>query len=741
MSFTAYWKATTGFNVSDYPVKLGKPVAECSVAELTAHPMCGSISPFANVAYTATRDEILNSNIRYVGGAAGFTYPITSEHSETWAIAGKPSDSIRKQYRRTIFVACPSNLSMPAYFLSENTDARILIVEDIKDPNKLVINFGNTTDYGNNIYRTVNFKISGVQCRHTCNRGQTVYSTAPNQVDYEDPDTHTHTFYNIYPVWIYIYENEAYVVLWEYLCFFGGRYKATDPAESNFNYIQQGNFESFSQTTPKWLAMGYNPNNGDNNTTLHDLLPNGYADPVPTPAQFITIPDYYPYPFTDNLAPDGAGVVYGFTMNNSVTGGVYNCRLDIYLSAGNQWYRANTMCRAGCYFVNNGELLKPIIQNGIVIGYGTPEEESEIDTYRDLNHPVPSGGGGGGGGGGDDDDIDDHSMGAGSGISGICNLWLLTKSQLSDLHSAVNDDAPPGFDPLNSFISVMGLGVAPTYVTSNIETQATIKIKQSDGTAWDTGVSGHIVASQVSSFQFTNIKVNRKYNNFLDFSPYATHEIFLPMCGWLTLPDIAVDRTMIVTYLPDIESLKCRAVVSVVDNSGDRCVIGEKDGIMGAEVPFTNMGHSLFVGDAIVNGASIAGEVITGAIGAGFTKMNAQGGTYRPYEGFTVGMGGTLPGAIANAFVSGNVNRTHYLTGNGTRVGFSDGSRIIIKSIYHMVDKPDNYDHTVGKVCNKTGELSSFSGFTVCENPHINISALEAEKEEIKRLLEQGVIL
>lgn len=347
----------------------------------------------------------------------------------------------------------------------------------------------------------------------------------------------------------------------------------------------------------------------------------------------------------------------------------------------------------------------------------------------------------GSGGGGDDDDFDDHTMGAGTGISGICNLWLLTAGQLADLHSAINDDAPPGFDPLNSFISVMGLGVAPIYLTSDIETQAAIKIKQSDGTAWDTGVSGHIVASQVSAFQFTGITIDRKYNNFLDYSPYATHEIFIPMCGWLTLPDIAVDRTMTVTYLPDIESLKCRAVVSVVDNSGNRCVIGEKDGIMGAEVPFTNIGHSLFVGDAIVNGASIAGEVITGAIGAGFTKMNAQGGTYRPYEGFTVGMAGTLPGALANAFVSGNVNRTHYTTGNGTRVGFSDGSRIQVKSIYHRIDKPDNYEHTVGKVCNKTGMLSNFSGFTVCENPHVKFSALEAEKEEIKRLLEQGVIL
>ena len=385
-------------------------------------------------------------------------------------------------------------------------------------------------------------------------------------------------------------------------------------------------------------------------------------------------------------------------------------------------------------------MYKPLISGGAVYDYTDDmDAESEFDDITTVTGnnvpitppapPTPQ-----------KDDIDDHKMGAGTGISGMANLWLLTKAQLESLHTAFNS-APAGFDPMNSLISVMGLGVAPTYLFNDIQYITPINIRKSDGTSWSTGVEGHIVDAQKSAFQFTGITVNRKYNNFLDFSPYAIHEIFIPMCGWLTLPDIAVDRSITVTYLPDVESLKCRAVVSVVDNSGNRCVIGEKDGIMGADVPFTNTGHSLYVGEAIINGMNVAGEVITGAIGAGFTKTNAKGGTYRPYEGFTVGMAGTLPGAIGNALVSGQTNRTHYMTGNGTRIGFSDGENIQIKSTYHNIDKPRNYDHTVGKVCNKTGELSDFKGFTVCDNPHITFSALEDEKEEIKRLLEQGVIL
>lgn len=342
----------------------------------------------------------------------------------------------------------------------------------------------------------------------------------------------------------------------------------------------------------------------------------------------------------------------------------------------------------------------------------------------------------------DKDDIDDQVMGAGANLGSIARLWLLTRQQLQDLHAAFTS-APANYDPLSSFIGVLGFGVQPIKVVGDSLpwTLNPINIRMSNGEVWHTGVEGHIVDSQVSAFSFPDIHIKKRYNNFLDYSPYATHEIFIPMCGWLTLPDIAVDRTISVTYLPDLESMRCRAVVSVVDDEGDKCVIGVKDGIMGAEVPFSNLNHSVWLANLITNAADVAGEIVTGAIGAGFTKTNAKGGTYRPYEGFTIGMAGTLPGAVGNALLSGNVNRTHVVGSNGNRTGFSDGECVMIKSTYHKIDKPDNYDHTIGKVCNKTGQLTEFNGFTVCDNPHITFSALEAEKEEIKRLLEEGVIL
>ena len=52
------------------------------------------------------------------------------------------------------------------------------------------------------------------------------------------------------------------------------------------------------------------------------------------------------------------------------------------------------------------------------------------------------------------------------------------------------------------------------------------------------------------------------------------------------------------------------------------------------------------------------------------------------------------------------------------------------------------FGHTVGYLCNTIGKLKNFSGFTVCANPHITgVNCTDSEKEEIKRLLEEGVIL
>jgi hypothetical protein len=377
----------------------------------------------------------------------------------------------------------------------------------------------------------------------------------------------------------------------------------------------------------------------------------------------------------------------------------------------------------GLLFKDNNVIYKPIIEGGVVTGFTSdmdiPSEWDDMTNVTGNNisptppTPTPS----------SDDDIDEQQIGSGTGLGGVSNLWLLTEAQMSAFHNAMNS---ADWDVMSSIISVMGLGIPPIKILTDIEVITNIVLKKSDGTTWSSGVNGHICTSQKSSFNYPAIKIQRKYNDFRDFSPYATHEIFVPMCGWFTLPDIAVERGCKVSYVFDIENCKIRGIVDV-----DGCIVGERDGIMGCSVSLSNTGHALYVNSAIVNASN--------AVGSGISLLT--GGSVQGFEGAAMmGLSG-LSQSVGNAIVNDRINRTESMVGNGARTGFSDGEWILVKSTYTNSDEDPLYAHTVGYPCNKSGLLSTFHGFTKCINPHIHISASSREKEEIKQLLEQGVIL
>ena len=382
----------------------------------------------------------------------------------------------------------------------------------------------------------------------------------------------------------------------------------------------------------------------------------------------------------------------------------------------------------GGMFYHNGTYYKPIIEDGYVTGYTDDMTyPSDIDNWTDTTKhdvpPSPPGPGPGPAG----DDIDQNSFGGGSKLGGVDNLWLLTAQQLADLHTAMNNNNDPNFEPLNSIISVLGLAISPLYIFGDdISTLTNISIKKADGTSWSSGVNGHICSSQVSSFGLTgNISIQRKYNNFLDYPPYASHEIFLPLCGWIPLPSCCVGRKLSVYYVPDIQTGGVRGLVLC-----DGCIVGEKYGILGANIPFTSNGHGLMLGGIISGGVQTLADFATamGGLATGNAMATVYGGSSFFSDGF-------------NMALAANQNRTSVIGQNQDRTGFSDGTIIRIKSVYQDVKIDPLFGHTIGYLCHESGTLNNFHGFTVCENPHVHISATSAEKEEIKRLLEEGVIL
>lgn len=741
MSITAYWKATTGFNVEDYPVTLGKPLNQCSNAELIAHPLCGSISPYNNVAYSVAVEETIGGNgsrIGYVTGSAGFTYPINSYHSEEWTVGPNPSDDIRKQYRRTIFVACPTTVNLPAHCITDQCNSGILLVENITAPNKLVQVYGNTPSSGS--FQTFTVNIS-TQCRHTCQRGQSVYSSAPNQVQYTDPDTQKTTSYYIYPVWYYEYNNVSYLFREEFHESFGGVYRQGEPDEHNYNYITCNSSyrASFSTITPYVLAMGYNPNASSEAKALIDVVGrNAYADPIPDPAQFITTPLDFP---TFNLAPDGAGVVVGLTMSNSTQAGYRVCTLNMQLWAGNEWYRAPAFCRAGTYFVNNGELLKPIIKDGIVVGYGETDAESEIDDYKDLNHPVPSGPGGGGGGGTDEDNTDPIPTVGAPFASGLSRYYVTTAASpiLAHISEAMGawNLKDSGKDLYKNIISCKLIKSPAPIPVSGSEpfTVYGVTLQYQDADITLPVVNDNPTAS------FGSYTIPRKFNDFRDYAPYTKVEIYLPYCGWCALPSHVVGRSVSVTYYTDIIAATCKAVVYCNSN-----VVAEAAGVIGLDIPMVteNAGAKA---EAVTMGLLAYGKAgLQTALGVGAAVAT------KGKAGVKTAVGGleNLISAYSQTAMAFNQNYTEINGKNGDGCCIAGISAIVIKITRPKYGAnttapyvPSEYPHSTGFVSMKSAKVGSFTGLLVADNVDTSgiSGATEREKQLIKLYLESGVFV
>lgn len=746
MSITGHWKAATGFNTTDYTVTLGKPVADCSDTELTANPMCGSITTYNNTAYVCTSAEMTGSNLEVLAGAQ-FAYPTQGNKAEMWATNGKPTDELRRIYRRTIFIAVPVGVSINQYAITENVNSGVLIVEDIKDPNKLVIDCGSTPVSTGT--ETIIWSTSFV-CKHTCDRSQTMYSSAPNQVevvDNTDPDNPVTTYYYIYPVWLYVVGDTTFLLRQDYLNEMGGFYRGEGEQyeDQNNNYISVStNFTSFSQVTPQYLALGWNISPTENTSTLLDIFGEGsYPDPIPNPSQFS--PNPLPW-VCDNLSTDiSLDAPYNIyvTMNNSTVGSRLRRGLTIYQGRDYLWRRLSSYCRIGVYFVYNGELLKPIIKGGIVIGAGTVSDESEIDAYTDLKHPVPSGGGGGGGS--DEDESSPISKTEAPFATGLAHYYAMTAASpllqhISEAMSTHNIDSdkkdlyrnliscklikPPAPIPTTGSEPFTIYGVKPQYQGSDI----TLPV-----------VTGNPTAT------FGPYSISRKFNDFRDYAPYTKAEIFLPYCGWCALPSHVIGRSVKVYYFTDIIAATCKAVVTCIAREGEN-IIAEASGCIGLDIPFAseNVGAKMQAANTAMLATTAAAVDTSLSVGT-LTATKGQKGA----QGVIKGLSSYASGFAQMAMVA-NQNWTEISGKTGDGCNLAGATNIIIKitrpkygSYTESPYVPAGYGHNIGFTSMRKVTVGSVSGLLIADNPDVSgiVGATKREREEIRSLLESGIIV
>ena len=205
-------------------------------------------------------------------------------------------------------------------------------------------------------------------------------------------------------------------------------------------------------------------------------------------------------------------------------------------------------------------------------------------------------------------------------------------------------------------------------------------------------------------------------NNFLDYAPYTEIKLYIPFCGMVELPpNLFINSTVSVDMIIDIISGSCKGIV-MCNNTFYTSINGSL--MCGLPLSLEQCATKSL---SIINSAnSIMSGIIFG--NKNYSALNTV---------TTLGEAMIENNNIAPSHISGNMDSV---------VNFYDPQCCILFMTYPEVNMGD-IGKTHGKVCNYQDTLNNCHGYTVVNNPHLEIKCTNTEKDEITKLLEQGVIL
>lgn len=231
------------------------------------------------------------------------------------------------------------------------------------------------------------------------------------------------------------------------------------------------------------------------------------------------------------------------------------------------------------------------------------------------------------------------------------------------------------------------------------------------------------VDNQYVSIDCGNLYIEPFFKSFLDYAPYTRIGIFLPYIGYRELNvDEVMGLQINVTYHCDCLSGDCIAFIStsVIGPEGPQVpiVLAQFTGNCAVQVPFATVAFDNLISNSV--------SMLTNAIPA------------------VMGVKESIPSSVDAA-----MRATHSQSGDvqrGGNIGSSNGlmgvqTPYIIRRV-PIQNVPAQYISQKGYPSNISGTLSEFSGFAKVDDIQLNnIPAMEPEREEIKQLLREGVLL
>ena len=388
-----------------------------------------------------------------------------------------------------------------------------------------------------------------------------------------------------------------------------------------------------------------------------------------------------------------------------------NCAEYVLNSCGLRWVITSSISKAKNF--RDNVRLGVMDKNGIIKHKEWITGESGIqasdnpnkDTSYDNIPDRPSSSGG--------DDIDEIGINDFpiSDIGGLARYYAIDRFQLDELQGDFKNSTT-GI-PLDAGQFVIGLYQFPLDIPSFCTTSQE-KI-----------VLGKLETNAVGKKLLT---VNRRVHlgeyfisancgdNFLDYAPYTEIKLYIPYCGMVELPpNLFINSTVSVDMIIDIISGSCKGIV-MCNNTFYTSISGS----LMCSLPLS-LEQCATKSLSIINSAnSIMSGIIFG--NKNYSALNTV---------TTLGEAMIENNNIAPSHISGNMDSV---------VNFYEPQCCILFMTYPQVNMGD-IGKTHGKVCNYQDTLKNCHGYTVVNNPHLEIKCTNTEKDEITKLLEQGVIL
>lgn len=254
--------------------------------------------------------------------------------------------------------------------------------------------------------------------------------------------------------------------------------------------------------------------------------------------------------------------------------------------------------------------------------------------------------------------------------------------------------------------------------------------------------------------------------NFLDYSPHTQARLYLPYCGWHSIdPAEFMGKKITGKLIVDVVTGSCNCIIYA-----DGIILINATGTIGVEIPMTGTDSASFASQTINASMQCISNIVQAGSGVIGGMGNISKGTELTRRATNIGslsrdrasdyrLGSSMQtegtqqfstglGAGADAVYAGWKAHTVPVQYEMAGAASPACANWLPQYAYFVIDRPvplipENYGHTIGFACCESGQLSGYSGFTVCSNVDTSgfAQATEAERAELKALLEAGVYL